>query len=197
MEAIAKRITTFCVSKSIIDAEKAPWFQYGIAKRLSTLLAAIPLFIISSILTSFDISVVYYLSFALIRRRANGYHASSWLKCVIMSISIVSIFLGIIYRLLTPLLSLGVSILCVILVFILAPYDHELMHLNADEYIACQRSSRITSCISASVALLLFIFGMDRIGTAVVSGIATATFLLCLGHISDWRKRHEQQELPG
>jgi hypothetical protein len=40
--------------------------------------------------------------------------------------------------------------------------------------------------------ILLFVVGLDRIGTAVVSGMATATFILCLGHISNWRKRYEQ-----
>lgn len=197
MDAVARRITDFCVAQNIVDVDKAAWFQYGIAKRLSTALASVPLFIVASILTSFEISVVYYISFALIRRRANGYHANSWLSCLFISIAIVSVCLWLIYPLLTPGISFWISVICIFLVFVFAPYDHELMHFTTEEYTACRHHSRVSICITASLALVLYLVGKDNIAAAVVSGMATAAFLLCLGHISDWRKKHGQQEPPG
>lgn len=197
MDTIVRRITDFCVARNIIELDKADWFQYGIAKRLSTILASIPLFIIASILTSFEISVVYYLSFALIRRRANGYHARSWLNCLCMSIAIVSVCLGLIYPILTPSISFCISAICIFLVFIFAPYNHKLMHFTKEEYTACRHHSRVSICITASLALILYLLDMDNIAAAVVSGMATAAFLLCLGHISDWRNKHGKQEPPG
>lgn len=190
MDMLVEKITNFCVDHNIVAADKASWFQYGISKRLSTFLASIPLIIIAIILTSFEITIVYYLSFALIRRRSNGYHAKSWVTCLFMSIAIVAIFLGVIYPILTPYSSFWIGITCVLLVFLFAPYDHSLMHFTKEEYIECRRRSRISVCITALLALLLYLVRLNNIATAVISGMATAVFLLCLGHISDWRKKH-------
>lgn len=121
MDRLVQKITDYCVVHNIVTADQAPWFRYGIAKRLSTLLVSIPLFAIAIFLTSFEASAVYYLSFALIRRRTNGYHARSWLNCLFVSMAIVALFLGIIYPILTPIVSFWIGTACIILVFILAP----------------------------------------------------------------------------
>ena len=191
MDSLIQKITDYCLDRNIIDADNASWFMYGIAKRLSTILVSIPLFLVAAILTSLEISIAYFMSFAVIRRRANGYHAESWLNCLFMSIAIVAVFLGLIYPALNLSSSCWVSIMCVLLVFIFAPYDHKLMHFTPEEYSACRHRSRISVCLTALLALLLYLVGLDSIATAVVAGMATAVFLLCLGHISDWRKKHE------
>lgn len=197
MDSLVQKITDFCLDRNIIDADNASWFKYGIAKRLSTIFVSIPLFMVAATLTSIEVSIAYFLSFAVIRRRANGYHAKSWLNCLFLSIAIVSVFLGLIYPILTPSNSFWVSVACIFLVFVFAPYDHKLMHFTPEEYSACRRYSRISICITAFLALLLYLVGLDSIAAAVVTGMVTAVFLLCLGHISDWRNKHGEKESPG
>ena len=136
MDSLVQKITDFCLDRNIIDADNASWFKYGIAKRLSTIFVSIPLFMVAATLTSIEVSIAYFLSFAVIRRRANGYHAKSWLNCLFLSIAIVSVFLGLIYPILTPSNSFWVSVACIFLVFVFAPYDHKLMHFTPEEYIA-------------------------------------------------------------
>ena len=196
MDYLVERITDYCITHDIVEPDQASWFRYGIAKRLSTLFSSVPLLAIAVLLTSFEVSVAYYLSFAIIRRRTNGYHAKSWIACLFISIAIVAVFLGLIYPLLTRFISFVVATTCVLLVFLLAPYDHELMHFTRKEYIACQKYSRISICITAFIALLLYSINFDSIASALITGMATAVFLLCLGHISDWRNKHGKQEAP-
>lgn len=74
MDMIA-RITEYCVRKDIISSNDAEWFSYGLVQRSEKLITICFLFPLGWLLSSFSTSLAFYLSFFLLRTRANGYHA--------------------------------------------------------------------------------------------------------------------------
>lgn len=85
MDMIA-RITEYCVRKDIISSNDAEWFSYGLVQRSEKLITICFLFPLGWLLSSFSTSLAFYLSFFLLRTRANGYHAKTSAGCLLFSV---------------------------------------------------------------------------------------------------------------
>ena len=80
------RITEYCVRKDIISSSDAEWFSYGLVQRSEKLIAICFLFPLGCLLSSFSTSLVFYLSFFLLRTHTNGYHAKTSAGCLLFSV---------------------------------------------------------------------------------------------------------------
>ena len=92
-----KNLTNYCVEKGIIAEDKSEWFQYGIERRLISILIGCPFFVLALILTDFSVSASFFLSFYYLRSRTNGFHAKSVHACLIISLLCEFFFLTIFY----------------------------------------------------------------------------------------------------
>lgn len=189
-----EKISLQCVQSGIITEDQLPWFTYGIEKRISTALTAIPFFLLAELLTTSQCAVSMFLAFFLLRRRTSGYHAGSMGSCLFMSLSLEIAFFALIYPLLhlfTIILLLGI---CTPMIYMFAPYRHPNMQFSEEEVHACQTSSRMHVCTLAIGSVITYAAGLPEISKGLTIGIAMATVLLCIAYILEWRNKNEQSE---
>ena len=129
MDMIA-RITEYCVRKDIISSNDAEWFSYGLVQRSEKLITICFLFPLGWLLSSFSTSLAFYLSFFLLRTRANGYHAKTSAGCLLFSVCSECVLFLLILPYLKSATSLWILALSTITIFWLAPYNHPNLHMT-------------------------------------------------------------------
>ena len=183
MCCLIDRLSRYCVSKNIITPEDLSWFKYGLEKRLSSLIVSIPFFILAVLLSNIYTAISFYFSFYYLRSRTNGFHSKSVWSCFILSLLCEVLFLGVLGPLINSQEAVIISIVCVAIIFVLAPYNHPNMHLSFKEVAACRISSRIRSCILLLGVLISVAVKSSALVNGFCLGIAMAACLLCLAYI--------------
>lgn len=174
---------TECVARGYITSEKAPWLQYALEKRGTFLIAMIPLFLIGVYISSFAETSAFYISFFIIRRYTNGVHASSFIKCLFLSIIFEFVFLGTFAYFLAPVSSTVLLLVSGTFVWCLAPYNHPSMKLSSKEVAACAYSARKSSVQLSVVICILYYLGFENLAGGALLGYAMAATMLLIAYI--------------
>lgn len=175
--------TKMCVDNGYITREQAPWLHYGIEKRVTTLLVSTPMIIVGSLISSPSMAVSFYISFYLLRSRTNGFHAGSFGRCFILSILTEILFLGFLSRIWNKTIATVLLIVSIILIFILAPYNHPNMDLSLEELAECAQSAK-----RRLLGLILALIVMDKLhfnetATGILLGIVMVAVTLTFAYI--------------
>ena len=187
MHSLMVRFAHYCVEKEIIENKHVDWFVYGLEKRLSTIFVSIPFIILAIVVSNLPCAISFFLSFFLLREYLGGFHANSVLACLFFSLLSEIIVFFLVYPILSQPGIAYITMICIICILILAPYNHPNMHLTNEEAMACKKRGRIRTFIIAVIIILSSIFSFEEISKGATLGIALATILLCLGHIFDRR----------
>lgn len=191
MNYLINYITKTCIRHQIISSNQVAWFKYGLEKRISSVFVSFPFFLLAVVLSNLHVAFSFFLCFYIIRSKANGYHAKSFWGCFFLSLMHVTIFVGVLYRLLNIFTLNIIAIVGTILISRLAPFNSKEMHLSKSESLCCRRSSR-----KRSFCILLLGFSLQTLGQSAITkglflGIAMAAYLLCLAYYINWRKKNE------
>ena len=186
-----KCLTNYCLQHNIITEDDIPWFQYGIEKRISTIIVGIPVFILAVLLSNFLTAIAFYISFYFLRTRTNGYHAKTLLKCLLFSLLSLFLFMYAIYHFLDTNSAMYVSALCTVIIWILAPFNNPNMNYTNEEYEACKKSSRFRSAGILICVTIAYIANARKIVIGLTLGVAMAAFFLCLAYILNGGIHHE------
>lgn len=189
MSLFVEQIIGCCVKEQLISEDKIPWFRYSLEKRLYTFIGIIPFAILAVLISNIWCAICFLTVFFSLRSRINGYHADTLLGCFLMSLVIEIIFLIVFVILLTPVNCMVIVILCCCILFLFSPYNHSNMHYSIDEIIALKKSIRRRLVIILLLALIMRIMHWDNGLRGLVTGIAMATFMLCLAYYLEWRKQ--------
>lgn len=129
-------------------------------------------------------SLVFYLSFIVIRKFAGGYHAKTPTRCYIISIITIVLMLCIIkWILIINYLSIYYSLffselVCVLILCFLSPLDTENKLLNGKERTIYKIVSRVTSIAISLFSTFLIVIGVYNICVSLSFSIFTSTVLL-------------------
>ena len=88
MDEVAKKIADFCVKNELVEQGMFEWCVYSIEKKLVTFSTWVVLISIGTRLFGFRCTLCFTLGFLVLRRRTNGYHAKTYIKCLIVSLLI-------------------------------------------------------------------------------------------------------------
>lgn len=188
MKYCVDRIVCYCFKNGLISESQIPWLRYGIEKRLSSIFGIIPFAFLASLLSDFWCALYFILSFCFLRSRINGYHSNTLIGCLFISLATELLFLKVIYPLLTPIIALAIWVVCLVILLILAPYNHPNMHYSTDEVLALKISIRCRVIILTTLFLIALAMQTASSLRGLTLGIAMAAYMLCLAYISDWRK---------
>ena len=172
MDMIA-RITEYCVRKDIISSNDAEWFSYGLVQRSEKLITICFLFPLGWLLSSFSTSLAFYLSFFLLRTRANGYHAKTSAGCLLFSVCSECVLFLLILPYLKSATSLWILALSTITIFWLAPYNHPNLHMT---------KARLTVLILDMALILSLSTKFYAFASGIVLGLGFTAFLLIVAH---------------
>lgn len=190
MSPIVDFLVNFCLRKNIIAAESVDWFRYGVERRLTAVFVGIPFVIVAILISNPITALSFFLSFFFLRSRMNGYHAKTVTRCLVLSLVLEFVFLGILYRAVNSYVAWIVMVWVVGLSFTIAPYNHPNMQLTKAEMSACAKAARIRSLIIAVLLLVATLIGLDESVKGISLGCAMAGMLLCFAYIIDWRNHN-------
>lgn len=197
MERLINKLVELCVAKEIIKPENKDWFRYGIEKRLSTICVGIPFFLLAILLSDFLTATAFFISFFFLRSRINGYHANSIIQCLMVSLGLEILFLGLINPILNSAVMGILMTAAVALVFFLAPYNHPNMALTKEEILVCRKSARIRIIVLLLCFVLAACIKQRQLAAGITLGCAMAGGLLCFAYISEWRINHGKRTDEG
>ena len=192
-----KRVETFvtkCIDRGYITEEKAPWLQYALEKRITFLIAMLPLLLIGTVISSLTETIAFYISFGMLRRYTNGIHAKNVFRCIFWSIVCEIAFLGFLTRILTLESRIILLLISLNSIWFLAPYNHPNMALSKEEVAACAVCAKETAIQLLIVIIVLYFFAPGRLADGVLLGFIMAATMLVLTYIPKGGKQNAKQE---
>lgn len=179
--------TDMCVRKGYVTVERAPWLRYALEKRVTFILISVPICILGIILAPPAMAISFCLSFYLLRVRTNGFHARSRIKCFILSLISVGIFLGLLPRVLNTTIEFTLLVFAATLICKLAPFNHPNMALTKEELTVCAHSAKRRLALLMTAAFLAHIVRFRHLATGIIEGIIMVTMSLVLAYFADWK----------
>lgn len=179
------RITSGVVEKltdstTISDTEKE-LYLYGFFILISQILYFVITIIMGILLDIVSLSIVFYISFQFIRRYAGGIHASSELKCEIISttsifISLLCVKSNVMFNIQIPTLIL--TLFASIVIFILCPLDTPEKPLTKEELRYFRKISLIVLAIMVSIIIISIVIKLTIAYPICFSIILESVFLV-------------------
>lgn len=181
MNVIA-RFTEYCVRKDIISSSEAEWFSYGLVQRCEKLIALCFLFPLGWFFSSFSSSFAFYLSFFLLRTHTNGYHAKTFVGCLLFSVCSECVLFLLIFPNLSGSVVLWILVLSSITIFLFAPYDHPNLHMTKEELAASKHMAMLTVLILDMALILSLSMQFYAFANGLALGLGFTAFLLIVAY---------------
>ena len=91
MDIIATYLAKEFLKRKLIKEDALEWCIYGIGKRLSTLITGVLLIVSGSYHFGFLQAISFAIGFVTLRKYTNGYHAETYIHCLVLSLFLQSI----------------------------------------------------------------------------------------------------------
>lgn len=186
LNELGKRLTNTLINNNQIDESERCLYEYGFFIFLSNATYGIITLIIGSIFSILIESTVFYIAFSLIRRYAGGFHASSEIKCTL--ITTISIFLCLlctkiceINNIQMPILVL--TIIAAVSIFVLCPLDTPEKPLAKEEYRYFRKISWLILFLIMLTLCIGWYFKLEFIMYPCCMSLILESILLVLGKI--------------
>lgn len=132
MKCISTYLANLCIRFDIIDEMSFEWCVYSIEKRIVTMVTWIVIIFIGVYCFGLAQSVAFILPFLWLRKYTNGYHASSYIGCLLLSV-FVELFCISIARLIPRDMATLVLLFSNILILLCSPCNDVKIHLKLNE----------------------------------------------------------------
>ena len=156
MHLLAKRISSFLVSKSFITQQEHHIYSFCFEVLFAEIVFWSSIFIIAFILGLIYPTILYLLGFCLFRSIAGGYHASTRFRCLALSISFYLLFILLFLYLST---SKNISFFFVIFAYcsfiLFAPIDHKNKPFTKEMYVNLKHKLFLAMFLFLGVCLIL------------------------------------------
>lgn len=199
IKQFAGTITSFLIHDYIIKEEDREIYQYGTEQIIINLIALAVVCIIAFSTNSWK-QVIFWLSGMLpIRVVAGGYHASTPVRCNLLTVTIFllnMIVINVLKKHMIPIILR--CFICIIFISIMffAPVDHKNKVLEQNEYLIAKRKSRIMgiAIVVLCLALSIILGVRNVILTSTIMGAFTASVSLIIGSIKRGGEKDENDE---
>ncbi len=190
MQICVNRITCYLLKRGIITDTDTEMFRYGLEKRLSTLMVAIPFFILAVFLIGILPSGAFFFGFFFLRSKTNGIHARTPAICLLSSLAMEIVFVLCIFPFLSSFIKGIISLLCLFLVFRYAPYVHPNLPLSEEEIALVRKQARMRVIVLIFISWIAGFLGWHDFSNGVTLGMAMAVLVLCLPYILKTKRRN-------
>lgn len=157
MYNIVVRMTDFLVAQQAIDKKDTAIYRYGMEVMFLTVIEVASILMIAVVVGNGLETLLYFLAFIPLRLFAGGYHATTRLRCYMLSLAVYGAFsacLIVVPERLLSILSIGAAALSLVMVLSWAPVIHR-NRLIDDESI--KKYKKISCSIAMMETVLIFI----------------------------------------
>lgn len=183
---LGKRLTNTLINNNQIDESERCLYEYGFFILLSNVIYVTITLILGSAFNIIIESMAFYIAFSLIRRYAGGFHASSEMKCTL--ITTISIFLCLLCTKLCETNNIQMPILVLtgiatVLVFVLCPLDTPEKPLTKEEYKYFRKISWVILLLIMLAICIGIYFKLEFLMYPCCMSLILESILLVLGKI--------------
>ncbi len=181
-------------SDSLTDDEEI--IRAGLEILLSKAFFTAVIVIIGVIMNCFFESIIFTVSFSVLREYGGGYHAETRKKCFVLSIMTLVVALSIIKLaesfqiLMFPIC--GIALISAIYILLKAPIDTPNKRFDEDEIRVYGRKARLLTVILSAIAVLLWLLKLSDFTFAVLTGIIIEAYLMVKGQVSNHKNSREE-----
>lgn len=181
IESLSISITDFFYSNDIIEEDEKEILVYGLQLIISSLLGVSVLLMIGAALGRLTDTIIFLVTFIILRMYSGGYHANSYLKC---NITLIAVYMGMIAAVTyTPHVYMGImSVMmasCTIYTVLrYAPVDNENKRLDEKQK---KDNRRITIALLIAfylVAMVMYKMDMKAFYTVIVTMFSVAVLII-------------------
>lgn len=183
---LSARLADNLLAKGSIVEEERELYIYGFFMLLSQLMYLILVSIFGFLFKCFFESILFYITFQLIRRYAGGYHAATEARCEILSS--FSLICSIVVIRLSELFDFRLILLCItifsaVCILILCPLDTPEKPLSAKEYKYFRKISWILLLVIAAAVIISYYFNITMLFASCCMSLILESILLLAGKI--------------
>lgn len=131
-----------CIQKGYVSQNESEWLRYALEKRIISLITFVPVLILGVLLTNPANLLAFLFTFFSLRTRTNGFHAESVGRCLLYSMLGEVFFLKVLPMVWNGIIAFIALTMSIILIWVLAPYNHPNMNLSSEEVTACAKSAK-------------------------------------------------------
>lgn len=154
LQGISNWLLNICKSRDVLDYDEEI-FLYGVEVITMSLLNIILLLVIGIITGTVDLAIVYFVSYALLRKFIGGFHCNTNFKCITFNLSKYILFVCIYPHLeINKIIILPIVIFTLILIVIKAPFEHKNRPINEKDKPVYKKYSFIIALIYSAIILL-------------------------------------------
>ena len=184
LEAVSSRLAGKMAAHGTIKEEDRETYEYGVYVMLSTVIHILTVLLIGAVFRMILESIVFYASYAVLRKFAGGFHASSPIRCYLIScVTISGALLAARYLPVAYILPTGVFILlfaCSV-IFFLSPVEDENKQLDSTEVVHYKKTARILLLIEVGISVLLFLIKYQQLALSICLSLFTLAIMLLIG----------------
>ena len=189
MKKITDKIFFAIINKNIMVDEEV--VKYVLEIIFTKVLFAIIIVSIGILTKCFLESIIYTITFSLLRQYGGGYHAETKQKCFVLSVLMLICAIFITKKAQSCdvfiILEAVITFLSVIYIITIAPIDTPNKRLDADELRIYGKRTGITVCILVIILGICLYIKAYRFSTAIMIGIIMEAYLMLKGQINNKR----------
>lgn len=181
---VSKKVTDRLLSRNAIKDEDYEIYQYGLEQLFTSILNMLTLFVIGSIMGMIWQGIIFVLSFMLLRKYAGGYHASTPLRCYLLTTLIITVALSVMkYLEISILIYLVLLMVSSVIVYMLTPVEAVNKEFDKIEKIIYRKKTILTWIVEVSLAIGVFILKHYEISICIFMAVIMVGISLVTGHI--------------
>ncbi|MGC6177029.1 accessory gene regulator ArgB-like protein [Lacrimispora sp. 38-1] len=186
MEHLANALTDKLVDWEIINSEDRELYAYGFWQGGIYIFNYASVFLIGLLFGMVWQSLVFIISYGLIRPVAGGYHARSQRNCYIVSMLLIVIVLSILkWFQWNSIVCILILLLSGTVIFFLAPVEDENKPLDETEQMVYRHRSRIVLSVLSALTLCFLATGLAQLANNITLSLLSAAVMLILGVIKN------------
>ena len=186
---LAMEITSFFCAHEMLNAEKYDWYVYAIEKKLVSRMGLLSMLLFGTVISDFFSTGTFIAGFYILRSWAGGYHASSFARC--LALSVFTVFFNASF--VTPLFltsaqgaTVVAAIIASVIVFALGSVDTPNYQVSTAEVRKRDMATRILISGQLSIAVLLLSFASTKLyGVSLTSGMCFVAISSIVGKIKE------------
>lgn len=166
---VSQKVTDRLLVRKVIRYEDYEIYQYGLEQLFTNVLDVMTLLVIGLSMGMIWQGIVFVFSFMLLRKYAGGYHASTPLKCYLLTTLVIIGGLSVMkYIEINAFISLGLLVVSSVVILLFAPVESENKPLDAIERFIYRRRVILIWCMETIIAIICFVVNMHNIFTSIV-----------------------------
>lgn len=160
-------------------------YEYAIYIILSSAFHMATVIVLGLVFNLLTESLVFYLSFIVIRKFAGGYHAKTPVRCYLFSFVSNIIILCLVKWINTLFIFIFIifELLCVVLILLISPLDTENNPLTGQEKKMYRMLTSIITILIFIISSLCFFKGYRNIGSSMICGVVMSALVLLMRKI--------------